>query len=227
MQADKLMYQAKDIKYGCYEDNASYVAPGSGKQKGTAQIQIVDDSEMNRALSEMLKKDFDILEAENGKECLDILQQYGMGISVVLLDIVMPVVDGFGVLMMVHNHWIEDIPVIMISSEDSEPYIRRAYELGVSDYINRPFDAKIVCQRVYNTIKLYAKQRKLVTLVTDQIYEKEKNNQMMISILSQIVEFRNGESGLHVLHINILSELLLERLVQKTINIRYRHRGVL
>lgn len=104
----------------------------------------------------------------------------------------------------------------MISSEDSEPYIRRAYELGVSDYINRPFDAKVVYQRVYNTIKLYAKQRKLVTLVTDQIYEKEKNNQMMISILSQIVEFRNGESGLHVLHINILSELLLERLVQKT-----------
>ena len=174
--------------------------------------------DMDRAiLSEMLKKDFDILEAENGKECLDILQQYGMGISLVLLDIVMPVVDGFEVLdVMVHNHWIEDIPVIMISSEDSEPYIRRAYELGVSDYINRPFDAKIVCQRVYNTIKLYAKQRKLVTLVTDQIYEKEKNNQMMISILSQIVEFRNGESGLHVLHINILSELLLERLVQKT-----------
>ena len=140
-----------------------------------------------------------------------------MGISLVLLDIVMPVVDGFEVLdVMVHNHWIEDIPVIMISSEDSEPYIRRAYELGVSDYINRPFDAKVVYQRVYNTIKLYAKQRRLVTLVTDQIYEKEKNNQMMISILSQIVEFRNGESGLHVLHINVLSELLLERLVQKT-----------
>ena len=197
---------------------SDYVAPGVANRKARQQILIVDDSEMNRAiLSEMLKKDFDILEAENGKECLDILQQYGMGISLVLLDIVMPVVDGFEVLdMMVHNRWIEDIPVIMISSEDSEPYIRRAYELGVSDYINRPFDAKVVYQRVYNTIKLYAKQRKLVTLVTDQIYEKEKNNQMMISILSQIVEFRNGESGLHVLHINILSELLLERLVQKT-----------
>lgn len=219
MQADKLMYQAKEHKNMVVtEDNASYVAPGVANRKARQQILIVDDSEMNRAiLSEMLKKDFDILEAENGKECLDILQQYGMGISLVLLDIVMPVVDGFEVLdMMVHNRWIEDIPVIMISSEDSEPYIRRAYELGVSDYINRPFDAKVVYQRVYNTIKLYAKQRKLVTLVTDQIYEKEKNNQMMISILSQIVEFRNGESGLHVLHINILSELLLERLVQKT-----------
>lgn len=222
IEYDQRLY--KDALTGVYnrryfeEQIKKNVAPGVANRKARQQILIVDDSEMNRAiLSEMLKKDFDILEAENGKECLDILRQYGMGISLVLLDIVMPVVDGFEVLdVMVHNHWIEDIPVIMISSEDSEPYIRRAYELGVSDYINRPFDAKIVCQRVYNTIKLYAKQRKLVTLVTDQIYEKEKNNQMMISILSQIVEFRNGESGLHVLHINILSELLLERLVQKT-----------
>ena len=219
MQADKLMYQAKEHKNMVVtEDNASYVAPGVANRKARQQILIVDDSEMNRAiLSEMLKKDFDILEAENGKECLDILQQYGMGISLVLLDIVMPVVDGFEVLdMMVHNRWIEDIPVIMISSEDSEPYIRRAYEHGVSDYINRPFDAKVVYQRVYNTIKLYAKQRKLVTLVTDQIYEKEKNNQMMISILSQIVEFRNSESGSHVLHINMITGMLLERLMQKT-----------
>ena len=226
MQADKLMYQAKEHKNMVVtEDNASYVAPGVANRKARQQILIVDDSEMNRAiLSEMLKKDFDILEAENGKECLDILQQYGMGISLVLLDIVMPVVDGFEVLdVMVHNHWIEDIPVIMISSEDSEPYIRRAYELGVSDYINRPFDAKVVYQRVYNTIKLYAKQRKLVTLVTDQIYEKEKNNQMMISILSQIVEFRNGESGLHVLHINILSELLLERLTPEEFDEMKKH----
>ena len=222
-RADRFMYQAKTRK-NLVVTESNEIKDGNAdgaevnRDELKQQILIVDDSEMNRAiLSEMLKKDFDILEAENGKECLDILQQYGMGISLVLLDIVMPVVDGFEVLdMMVHNRWIEDIPVIMISSEDSEPYIRRAYELGVSDYINRPFDAKVVYQRVYNTIKLYAKQRKLVTLVTDQIYEKEKNNQMMISILSQIVEFRNGESGLHVLHINILSELLLERLVQKT-----------
>ena len=219
MQADKLMYQAKEHKNMVVtEDNASYVAPGVANRKARQQILIVDDSEMNRAiLSEMLKKDFDILEAENGKECLDILQQYGMGISLVLLDIVMPVVDGFEVLdVMVHNHWIEDIPVIMISSEDSEPYIRRAYELGVSDYISRPFDAKVVYQRVFNMIKLYTKQRRLSTLISDQIYEKEKNNHMMITILSHIVEFRNGESGMHVLHINRLTEKILECLVQKT-----------
>ena len=104
---------------------------------------------------------------------------------------------------MAREHIIEDIPVIMISSDDSEKNIRRAYELGVSDYISRPFDAKVVYQRVFNTIKLYAKQRRLITLVTDQIYEKEKSSRMMVSILSQIVEFRNGESGLHVRHINI------------------------
>lgn len=114
------------------------------------------------------------------------------------------------------NHWIEDIPVVMISSDDTASNIKQAYDMGVSDYIRRPFDAQVVFRRVVNTIKLYAKQRRLITLVTDQIDEKEKNNQIMIRILSQIVEFRNGESGLHVEHINILTGLLLERLVQKT-----------
>ena len=129
----------------------------------------------------------------------------------------MPGMNGFQVLHdMNKNHWIEDVPVIMISSEDSEKSIRRAYEMGVSDYISRPFDGKVVYQRVFNTIKLYAKQRRLITLVTDQVYEKEKNNRIMVSILSKIVEFRNGESGLHVEHINKLSGMLLERLVQKT-----------
>ena len=160
------------------------------------KILIVDDSEMNREiLSDMLGNDFRILEAENGEECLQLLDQYGTGISAILLDIVMPKMDGFEVLnVMERKHLIEDIPVIMISSEDSDVYVRRAYELGVSDYISRPFDAKVVYQRVFNTIKLYAKQRRLSTLISDQIYEKEKNNHMMITILSHIVEFRNGES---------------------------------
>ena len=119
----------------------------------------------------------------------------------------MPKMDGFEVLnVMERKHLIEDIPVIMISSEDSDVYVRRAYELGVSDYISRPFDAKVVYQRVFNTIKLYAKQRRLSALIGDQIYEKEKNNRMMITVLSHIVEFRNGESGMHVLHINRLTE---------------------
>ena len=221
-RADKLMYQAKNekdmvvIQNGAFDEDSMDVL--HERERIKQQILIVDDSEMNRAiLTEMLKSEYKILEACNGEECLYMLQQYGTGISIVLLDIVMSKMDGFQVLsVMNRNHWIEDIPVVMISSEDSESYIRRAYEMGVSDYISRPFDAKIVYQRVSNTIKLYAKQRRLITLITDQIYEKEKNNRMMIGILSQIVEFRNGESGLHVQNINILTGMLIERLVQKT-----------
>ena len=211
--ADHLMYQAKEKKNMVvteYDDTASEVQ----KQ----QILVVDDSELNRGiLIEMLKEEFDIIEAENGKEAVDKIRKYGKKLSVVLLDIVMPVMDGFEVLsVMNRNHWIEDIPVIMISSEESEGFIRKAFNFGVSDYISRPFDCDIVYQRVFNTIKLYAKQRRLMTLVSDQILEKEKNNQMMVEVLSQIVEFRNEESGLHVLHIKILTEMLLEYLVQKT-----------
>ncbi len=221
-RADKLMYQAKNEKDMVVTQNGAFDEDSIDvlheRERIKQQILIVDDSEMNRAiLTEMLKSEYKILEACNGEECLNMIQQYGTGISIVLLDIVMSKVDGFQVLsVMNRNHWIEDIPVVMISSEDSESYIRRAYEMGVSDYISRPFDAKIVYQRVSNTIKLYAKQRRLITLITDQIYEKEKNNRMMIGILSQIVEFRNGESGLHVQNINILTGMLIERLVQKT-----------
>jgi len=222
-RADKLMYQAKNRKNMVVtEDNlvADDIKKGMlhDREKIRQLILIVDDSELNRALlSEMLKDDFRILEASNGRECLDALEQYGMGISLVLLDINMPVMDGFEVLVQMNrNHWIEDIPVVMISSDDTASNIKQAYDMGVSDYIRRPFDAQVVFRRVVNTIKLYAKQRRLITLVTDQIDEKEKNNQIMIRILSQIVEFRNGESGLHVEHINILTGLLLERLVQKT-----------
>lgn len=221
-RADKLMYQAKNEKDMVVTQNGAFDEDSMDvlheRERIKQQILIVDDSEMNRAiLTEMLKSEYKILEACNGEECLYMLQQYGTGISIVLLDIVMSKMDGFQVLsVMNRNHWIEDIPVVMISSEDSESYIRRSYEMGVSDYISRPFDAKIVYQRVSNTIKLYAKQRRLITLITDQIYEKEKNNRMMIGILSQIVEFRNGESGLHVQNINILTGMLIERLVQKT-----------
>ena len=173
---------------------------------------------MNREiLKEILGKEYRILEACDGEEALKILEQYGPEISLVLLDIIMPKMDGFEVLAyMNRDKWIEDIPVIMISSEGSESYIRRAYELGASDYISRPFDAKVVYQRVINMIKLYAKQRRLIHLVTDQIYEKEKNNKMMIGILSQIVEFRNSESGMHVRNISTLTGMLLEKIVQKT-----------
>lgn len=214
-RADGLMYQAKNRKNMIVTEKSGI---DSAEAKERQQILIVDDSQINcEILTEILKDEYRILEAANGEECINLLKQYGTGIALLLLDINMPVMDGFEVLaLMNRKHWIEDIPVIIISSENSASYVRRAYEMGASDYISRPFDVQVVHQRVSNTIKLYAKQRRLISLVTDQIREKEKNNQMMISILSQIVEFRNSESGSHVLHINIITGMLLERLMQKT-----------
>lgn len=219
-KADRLMYMAKGHKNIVVTRWDQKKNTDEMEKRNRLQLLVVDDSEMNREiLKEILGKEYRILEACDGEEALKILEQYGPEISLVLLDIIMPKMDGFEVLAyMNRDKWIEDIPVIMISSEGSESYIRRAYELGASDYISRPFDAKVVYQRVINMIKLYAKQRRLIHLVTDQIYEKEKNNRMMTGILSQIVEFRNGESGLHVLHINILTQLLLEKLMRKSEN---------
>ena len=219
-KADRLMYMAKGHKNIVVTRWEQKQNTDKMEKRNLLQLLVVDDSEMNREiLKEILGKEYRILEACDGEEALKMLEQHGTEISLVLLDIIMPKMDGFEVLAyMNRDKWIEDIPVIMISSEGSESYIRRAYELGASDYISRPFDAKVVYQRVINMIKLYAKQRRLIHLVTDQIYEKEKNNRMMTGILSQIVEFRNGESRLHVLHINILTQLLLEKLMRKSEN---------
>ena len=218
-RADKLMYQAKTQKNMVVtEEDAIDGEHRIERSKIKQQILLMDDSEINREiLTEILKDDYRILQAENGEEGIRILQEHENDIALVLLDILMPGLNGFDVLNLMNiNHWIEDIPVIIISAENSSDYVRKAYELGASDYVNCPFDSKTVYQRVYNIIKLYAKQKRLLSLVKDQIYENEKNNQMMISILSHIVEFRNGESGKHVLHINILTGLLLDKLTQKS-----------
>ena len=222
-RADEYMYQAKTSKNTIVTEKDGQRTPeeivAAGRRNASRyRILIVDDSEMNRRiLSEMLKGEFEILEAENGEACLDMLDRYETKISLILLDIVMPGMDGFGVLeYMNRNNLIRDIPVIMISGEDSGETMKRAYEWGVSDYIKRPFDMEVVHRRVLNTLKLYAKQRRLVALVTNQIFEKEKNSRMLISVLSEIVEFRNGESGTHVLNINTLTTMILEQLVKKT-----------
>lgn len=173
------MYQAKTHKnsisteWGIIE-MPEHAVLSAGKKKSDQCILIVDDSEMNRAiLCEMLKDNFDTLEAENGEEALDMLSRYGRRISLVLLDVVMPVMDGFEVLEKMNSKGIiDDIPVIMISSEDSNTFIRTAYEMGVSDYIRRPYDAMIVRRRVYNTIKLYAKQRRLTSILSEQMKDK-------------------------------------------------------
>ncbi len=216
---------------GCKRRNgAVWTAPGDtvlGLNKGLyvlervtdrEKILIIDDSEMNRAiLADMLGSEFEILEAENGQEGVEILQKYGVEVSLVLLDIVMPVMDGFGVLTMMNKyHWIEEIPVIMITAERGSSHVERAFELGITDFISRPFDALIVHRRVVNTILLYAKQKKLTAMVAEQIYEKEQRSSLMIDILSHCVEFRNGESGMHVRNVHMLTETLLSALVRKT-----------
>ena len=173
---------------------------------------------MNRSiLADMLGKEYEIIEAEDGIEAITILKKQESEISLVLLDVVMPRMDGFEVLeVMNQGNWIENIPVIMISAENGSAQIQKAYDLGVVDFITRPFDALIVHRRVVNTILLYAKQQKLIKMVADQIYESEQRKNMMIDILSHIVEFRNGESGVHILHVRILTELLLKHLAEKT-----------
>lgn len=214
LAAESLMLRAKNRKDIVFTDKSN----DSAILESKPEVLIVDDSEMNRELlAEMLGSEYKITEAENGEECMAALKQRGTGISLILLDIVMPVADGFDVLdYMTSTHRIEDIPVIMISSENSEATVRKAYEFGVTDYISRPFDTRVVRQRVANTIKLYSKQKNLTKLVTEQVNEKEKNNRMMIRILSQIVEFRNGESGSHVLNIEKLTEMLMKQLLRKT-----------
>lgn len=166
-KADQLMYKAKDHKAQVITECDKTIFKKE-KIQNKPRILIVDDSEFNRAiLKEILEETYEIIEADGGKEALHKIDEYGMKISLVLLDIIMPEKDGFEVLKyMEEERLISDIPVIIISSEDSANYIRRAYEMGVSDYINRPFDANIVYQRVSNTVKLYAKQRRLMALVT-------------------------------------------------------------
>lgn len=181
-------------------------------------VLIVDDSELNRKmLGQMLGSRFDIAEAASGEACLQLLEQNATGISIVLLDIHMPGIDGFTVLEeMNQKNLLEQIPVIMISSEDTVDAVRRAFDLGASDYISRPFDAKVVYQRIINTIQLYAKQRRLSAMAADLAFEKERASRMMIGILSQVVEKRNGESRDHVQRVAQLTSMLLAELAQKT-----------
>ena len=213
-QADGLMYKAKGRKNLVITDSDSLDSYEFHKPL----LLVVDDSEMNRAiLSEMLKDQYEILEADCGEAGIARLEQHGSGISIVLLDIVMPGADGFDVLScMSRNGWIDDIPVIMISSEDSDDSVLRAYELGASDYISRPFDKRIVRQRVSNIMRLYTKQRRLSTMLAQQFYERERESRMLVDIMGGAMELRNGESGPHVRHVRKLTEMMLEHLMRKT-----------
>lgn len=187
------------------------------------KILIVDDSEMNRAiLTDMLGDEYDIIEAENGVEGIAVLSKRRNDISIMLLDLVMPQMDGFGVLkVMSEKGWIEDVPVVIISAENNPSQIAKAYDLGATDFIVRPFDSLVVHRRVVNTLLLYTKQKKLIDLVADKVYEEERHSNMMIDILSHIVEFRNGESGEHILCVRKLTGMILNQINKKGIGHHY------
>lgn len=178
-------------------------------------ILVVDDSEINRImLMEMLKNSYDIIEASNGEEAIALIKAYGYKIDLILLDIVMPVMDGFQMLrIMNQNDWINHIPVIMISAESDDSSIKKAYDLGVTDYIQRPYRSYSIHKRIDNTLKLYSKQKILLDIAKEQVFQKEKDSRMMINILGHIVEFRNSESGMHVHHIQTITRLILRNLV--------------
>lgn len=178
-------------------------------------ILIADDTEMNREmLSDILCNEYEIVEAKDGIEAIEALKKYD--ISLVLLDIIMPKKDGFEVLKeMKQNSWGNNIPVIIISSETSVDFIRKGFEYGVSDYINRPFLDEIILQRTHNTIMLHTKQEQMRKTISQQIISNERNSTLMVNILSSIVEFRNGESGLHVIRIRMITEILLEALIRE------------
>ena len=181
------------------------------------KILIVDDSKFNRdILKEILGETYNYLEAENGNQAIQIIGE-NIGIDLMLLDINMPQMNGFEVLkIMKRSQCIEETPVIMISSEESVDTMREAYEMGITDYITRPFDSVIVKKRVQNTLSLYANQNQLVNVVVDQIYEKEENNNIMIRILSSILGSRNSESREHILHIKTATEMMLRQLIKIT-----------
>lgn len=190
----------------------------SKSNKTLPKILIVDDSDMNRSLlADILENDFDILEACNGVEAINFIRSYGVEISLVLLDIVMPRMDGFAVLSVMNSYkWIQDIPVIIISADNSSSAIARAYELGATDYIQRPFDATVVSRRVQNAILLYGKQRRLERLVEEHIREKEQEQALILDILGHVVDFRNGESESHVLHVHTITRIILQGLLRCT-----------
>lgn len=217
-KADKLMYKAKIRKNMVVTENDINEDNNNTSEVKRFKILIIDDSEKNRGeLTEMLEREFDVINASDAKQGIEMINKYGEDIALLLLEVKICRMSGFEVLTyMKHSGLTENIPVIIISDEKSESFIRRAYDLGAVDYIGRPFDFQTVYTRVLNTIKLYAKQRRLEKLVARNMVEKEKNNRMLIGVLEQVIEYRNGESGIHVSHIKILTEMLLDKLMQKT-----------
>ena len=213
-QADSLMYRAKNKK-GCVVTDADTLEVSEFRKP---LLLIVDDAEMNRMiLREIIGDEYEVIEAADGLEAVKLLQEHGKEISLVLLDIIMPKMGGFDVLShMMSTDLIADVPVIMISGEHSDDAVLRAYELGASDYINRPFDARVVRQRASNIMRLYARQRRLSALLSRQYYERERANSILLDVIGGAMDMHNGGNGSHAWHVRAITDILIERLIAKT-----------
>lgn len=212
-RADRLMYRAKRVKNTVVTERT----PDQGEQL-LPRILVVDDAYINRVmLKEMLSGAFTVLEGKNGLECMERLEKHGADISLVLLDINMPLMDGIQVLEQMNARgYIDDIPVVMITADNSEEKMQQAYELGVTDYIERPFDTRIVRRRVMNAVKLYARQRRLSAVLTQQMRRQERTMELVTDVLSRVMGIHNGEGDGHARHVQQVTERLLERLLERT-----------
>ena len=186
------------------------------KEKKEHKILVVDDSRFNRAVvTSMLEKNYFLEEACNGKEAVLILEDHAEEFSLVLTDLVMPDMDGFGLLKaMKERGWLDFLPVIMISSDYTDDNINTAYSLGASELIQRPFNERVICHRIDDIIDLSGRQQELSNALVNEMIQENETNSAMISILSHIVETRNGESGNHVRNIRTITRMLLEELTK-------------
>ena len=209
-RADEFLYVAKKRKNYIVSDGEPDVVLNR-----KSKLLVVDDSPLNREiLSSILKNEYDIVEAEDGEQAIEIITESGEDFSAVLLDLVMPGLSGFDVIDYLNANCPEDfLPIIAITGDESNESKLIAYEKGVSDYITRPFDAKVVYKRVSKTVKLYARQRELISQIMGEIRSREKSRSMLIEILSQIIEHPNDEEcGWHASHMMKFTKCILERL---------------
>ena len=182
-------------------------------------ILIVDDDEINRdVLGNILAADYSIEVAENGKECLDKIQECGQQICAILLDVMMPVMDGIEVLQKLSKDGVvNSIPVFLITGETDVQIIKQAYELGVMDVISKPVSSYVVQRRVNSVIELFASRKRLSNVVSqqqDQLLQQAKKilslTMGIIESLSTAIEFRSSESGEHIRKIHDITKLFLE-----------------
>ncbi len=194
------------------------------------RLLIIDDSDFNRDLLKvLLEDDYDIEEAENGKAGVDILNAKWNQIDAVLLDLHMPVMDGYGVIdCMKQNNWAAKIPILIITGERSSEIENRCFELGVSDFILKPFDAGMVKNRVRNMVELFSYKNDLEEKVEQQTAELKNQNQILkmqakklhdtndkiVEILGTVVEYRNLESGEHIKRVKGFTKILAEQLMK-------------